>query len=264
MKLSISNLAWHNKDYNKVLKIIKKYNFTGIEIAPTKIWGDWNNISKRKILNYNKAIHGSKLKISSIQSLFFNTNLLLEKKKDETKIIKHFQILIEIAKNLNCKNIVFGSPHFRKKKNLTKIELEKKLIYILKKIEPYLKASNVVLAIEPNPKFYGCNFINKLNEAYRIVKKVGSNNVRIQIDTACIELAGDNFKQINKYLDYANHIHLSEKNLNCLNKNNSLIKKLISLIKKRKWNKWVSIEMMNKNLNEIESSLKIVRNLISK
>ena len=115
MKLSISNLAWNNKKFNKVLKLIKKYEFNGIEILPTKIWHNWSNIDRKKLLKL-KISYSKNLKISSIQSLFYNTDLMLEKDEDEQKIIKHFKNLIKISKLLGCKNLVFGSPSFRKRK----------------------------------------------------------------------------------------------------------------------------------------------------
>lgn len=264
MKLSISNLAWSNKKFDEVLKLIKKYDFDGIEILPTKIWHDWNKIDRKKLLKYKKYLTDRNLRVSSIQSLFYNTNLLLEEDDDEQKIILHFKNLIKISKLLGCKNLVFGSPAFRKRKNITKKEIELKLINIFKKIKPNLKKSNIIVSIEPNPKIYGCNFINKLSDAYKIVKKVKSKNIRIQIDSGCLNLEKENFNQIEKYLKFANHIHLSEKNLSSLNKENLFIKKLIFLLKKKKWKKWVSIEMMNKNLSEIESALKFIKFEISK
>ena len=264
MKLSISNLAWNNKKFNKVLKLIKKYEFNGIEILPTKIWHKWSNIDRKKLLKLKKYLTQKNLKISSIQSLFYNTDLMLEKDEDEQKIIKHFKNLIKISKLLGCKNLVFGSPSFRKRKHKSKKELELKLINIFKKIKPNLEKSQVFVSIEPNPRIYGCNFINKLSDAYRVIKKVRSKNVRIQIDTGCMTLEKENFNQIEKYLRFANHIHLSEKNLSTLKEKNLFIKKLINLLKRKKWKKWVSIEMMNKNLSEIESSLKFIKFEISR
>jgi sugar phosphate isomerase/epimerase len=258
MNLSISNLAWNNRNFDKVLKLLKKYRFNGVEILPTKIWGNWKNIDKKKLLKFRKYLNDKNIKVSSIQSLFFNTNLLLERDEDEKKIIQHFYFLIKIAKTLRCKNLVFGSPAFRKRKKNSKIQQEEKLINILKKLKFFLKKSDVVISIEPNPKKYGCNFINNLDESYKIVKKVKSKNIRIQIDTGCLSLEKENLTQIKKYLNFTNHVHISEKNLDKLNKNNLFIKQLINLLKKRKWKKWISIEMMNINLQEIENSLKFL------
>ena len=38
MKLSISNIGWEKKDDKAVYQFMKKYGFTGLEIAPTRIF----------------------------------------------------------------------------------------------------------------------------------------------------------------------------------------------------------------------------------
>tara|TARA_B110000027_G_C16028818_1_gene259831 strand:- start:48 stop:842 length:795 start_codon:yes stop_codon:yes gene_type:complete len=264
MKLSISNLAWENKNEKKIFKLLKKYNFLGIEILPTKIWGSWENITKKKVITYKKFLDKSNIEVSSIQSLFYNTNLLLERSSDKTKIIKHFKKLIMIATHLRCKNMVFGSPSFRRIQNSNAKNIEKKLIDILHTIKRDLKKNNITISIEPNPKIYGCNFINNLRAANNIIKKVKSENVKIQLDSACVLIEGGTIREMSQYLHKTNHIHLSEKNLLMLDKKNDDIKKLIKLLKEKKWQKWISIEMMNVNLKDIENSMKFVRNEIIK
>ena len=38
MKLSISNIAWAAEDDEKIYEMMKEYSFTGLEIAPTRIF----------------------------------------------------------------------------------------------------------------------------------------------------------------------------------------------------------------------------------
>ena len=38
MKLSISNIAWEEKDDAQIYEWMKQYGFTGLEIAPTRIF----------------------------------------------------------------------------------------------------------------------------------------------------------------------------------------------------------------------------------
>ena len=37
MKLAISNIAWNAKDDTTVYAMMRKYGYTGLEIAPTRI-----------------------------------------------------------------------------------------------------------------------------------------------------------------------------------------------------------------------------------
>ena len=40
MKLSISNIAWDSVNDNKIYNCMKAFGFTGLEIAPTRIFPD--------------------------------------------------------------------------------------------------------------------------------------------------------------------------------------------------------------------------------
>ena len=40
MELSISNIAWESKDDFKVYKLMEKYGYEGLEIAPTRIFSE--------------------------------------------------------------------------------------------------------------------------------------------------------------------------------------------------------------------------------
>jgi D-psicose/D-tagatose/L-ribulose 3-epimerase len=258
MKLSISNLAWENKDIVKIVNMMKKYNFRGMEILPTKIWGSWEKINDKKIISFQKFLNRHNIEVSSIQSLFFKTNLYLEKQSDQLKILRHLKKLIMISRMLNCKNLVFGSPAFRVIKNSTKTLIEKKLLRLFRIIHKDLVKNNIIISIEPNPKFYGCNFINTLSEANKIIKKAKLKNIKIQLDTACVLLENGTLNDMKKYFNEVNHIHLSEKNLTKINQNNNTIKRLIKFLKKKKWKNWISLEMKNVNFREIETSMKFI------
>ena len=52
MKLSISNIAWESNEDKEVFEIIKQYNFSGIELAPSKIFKDPSNVNNSEIKNY--------------------------------------------------------------------------------------------------------------------------------------------------------------------------------------------------------------------
>lgn len=262
MKLSISNLAWKQENDKKVIKLCQKYNFSGIEILPTKIWGTWENINKKKLIKYKKYLKSYGLEVSSIQSLFYKTDFMLERNSDQKKIIKHFKKIIKFARFLGCKNLVFGSPSFRRINSTNYKNLQKNLLNIFKNIKKDLVKNDVTVSIEPNPKKYGCNFINKLKEANTIVKKIKSNKIKIQLDAAGTQLEKDNINNISKYFNEINHVHLSEKNLIKLKKNNFHIRKIIKILKKRKWKKWVSIEMMNLKIKDIESTMKFISKAI--
>ena len=69
-KLFISNLAWENKNFDIVKKLIKFYRFDGIDLAPLKIIGDWKNLKKKSIEN-SRELKKNKIKVNAIQGIYF-------------------------------------------------------------------------------------------------------------------------------------------------------------------------------------------------
>ena len=57
MNLAISNLAWDSKSENSLLKKLKNLGVQGIEIAPTKIWATWDDITEKKTIEYKKKLN---------------------------------------------------------------------------------------------------------------------------------------------------------------------------------------------------------------
>ena len=43
-KLFISNLGWKHCDFKKIIKLIKKNNIKGIDIAPIQLRNNWTKI----------------------------------------------------------------------------------------------------------------------------------------------------------------------------------------------------------------------------
>ena len=72
MKLSISNIAWKSEDDFKVYKLMKKYEYKGLEIAPTRIFSEqpYKKLTEAKIW-YEELNKKYGFTISSMQSIWF-------------------------------------------------------------------------------------------------------------------------------------------------------------------------------------------------
>ena len=72
MKLSISNIAWDKENDDAVYKLMKKYGYTGLEIAPTRVIekNPYNKIEEA--MAWSKALHDQYgFVISSMQSIWY-------------------------------------------------------------------------------------------------------------------------------------------------------------------------------------------------
>ena len=203
--LSISNIAWTEKEEKNVVELLKKEDITKIEIALTKINGTWK-ITKDDLLNFKNKFKN--FEIYSIQSLNYGTsyNLFLE----NSEFLKHIYFVIDCASILGSKILVFGSPKNRYITSNEKNINDNIFIDTMIKIGEKCKQSDIVFCIEPNSKLYSCNYITNSSEAFDILSKINHPNVKLHLDSACMHMESDfNIKNsdVNSLL---NHYHISE------------------------------------------------------
>ena len=50
MKISVSNIAWGNEDYEKFYSLLEHENCQGVELAPSKIWKDIKDVKYNEVV----------------------------------------------------------------------------------------------------------------------------------------------------------------------------------------------------------------------
>ena len=261
-KLSISLLAL--KDFSKLdefLNLIKKNNIKHIELPITKILPNYE-LNKKKIKIFLKKISKYEIKISSLQAIFYKKKFNILEVKDHKKIVKHLTKIILIAKLLKTKNIIFGSPKNRVRRNISNKDAFKIFKSLLNKIRIELIKNDIIFCIEPNSRHYGCDFILNSLDALEFIHYSKIKNLAINFDTGNALLEKDSTKISKKNLKYFRNFQISEKNLKGLkkkdlNKHRKLLKQFN--IKKE----FISLETLNLNFKEIEKNIKLFK-LITK
>ena len=258
-KRSVSLLSL--KDLSKLdefLRLIKLNGINYIELPITKILPNYE-LDKKKINIFLNKISKHKIKVSSIQAIFYKKKFNLLNIKDHTKIVNHIKKIILIAKLLKANNIIFGSPKNRIKGNISNKEAFKILKNLLIKIEIKLIKNNILFCIEPNSKHYGCDFIINSLDALEFIHYSKIKNLAINFDTGNALLEKDKIKILKKNIKYFKNFQISEKNLtglkNDLNKHKKLLKQFD--IKKN----FISLETLNLDLKEIEKNIKLFKSI---
>ena len=115
MKISVSNIAWEHKYLSEYLKLLKQLGCSGVEIAPSCIWKEPINTSKKEIFEFNRNIKKIGLEIVGLHSLLFTRPdlQLFKNKKNRDQTVKYIFQLIDICSYLEGKQLVFGSPKNR-------------------------------------------------------------------------------------------------------------------------------------------------------
>ena len=263
----ISNLAWNNKDLKSIIKLINKYKFDGIDIAPLKILNNWNHI-EQKFQKLSLVFKNKKIKINALQGIFYKTNLNIfeDYNNNFQNIFDHITKIIKLCKILRCKKIIIGSTDFRNPKNLPKKKAKMIFLNFLKKSSKLLKKHKIYFCVETIPMQYNEKFIYNINTLSKIIKGTNSKWIKINFDTSLFH-----HKNMNKLLFLKNarliqNIQITEKNFNYfdkVSKNNILFYKLI---KNKKNFKEISLEIISKktNLIKLEKTFQTVSNLFNR
>jgi len=176
--LAVSNIAWTSEQTDDILKLLKRYNLTQLEIAPTKL-ADWPLIDEQVLA----AALTKPCKYVSCQSILFNTTIELFEHVDA--FLAHYKRVAGICQTLGIRTIVFGSPKQR--------HLRGDPEPLFRQIAEISRAHQVLFCLEPNAKAYGCTWLTNLAETVAFVKDLNEDTIRVNVDTGNYCMEGDTF-----------------------------------------------------------------------
>lgn len=254
MKLAISNIAWAKEYDAQMYAGLQKMGFTGLEIAPTRIW-DMPPYEKKE----EAALWAAGLKeqyglsIVSLQSIWYRrSENLFDSSAERETLLAYTKEAIDFAQAVASGNLVFGCPRNRNRNAdcpLTEEMCMSVAEGFLKELGEYAKEHKTVLAIEPNPPIYHTNFINDTASAFALVEQVGSEGCKVNVDLGTILQNGETLTQLADHIELVNHVHISEPGIAKIEKR-QLHKELAHVLTAAGYAGYVSIEM--KNLENIE------------
>jgi sugar phosphate isomerase/epimerase len=253
MKLSVSNIAWSKEEDEMMYAFLKKSNFSGLEIAPTRIF------EKEPYGNLNDAVFFKNnlsekygLEIASMQSICFGRNEAVFGQESERNSIKDYlKLSMDFANAIDCKNLVFGCP----KNRIIGENQDAIATSFFSELALYSYANNTNLAIEANPEIYGTNFLNTTQQAIDFVKKTNQNGLKINLDLGTIIHNNEDLDVVFNNINLINHIHISEPYLETIQER-PIHKELAKILKAANYQHYVSIEM--KNLNDIKNLKEVI------
>jgi D-psicose/D-tagatose/L-ribulose 3-epimerase len=247
IKFSISNLAWQISDETDVIKVLEDSVFNGVEISILKYFDNIETIHKNQVIELRENWKSRSINITSLQSLLFNKpEFNIFDKLSESNIINYLNRIYEIAVILEIKPMVFGSPKNRLKGSMPNQEALQFAVGFFKKLTSQWSRVGPFLALEANPPLYGCDFVTDNAEAVNLVEMVGNSQFSWHLDYGCAKLAGEDPVNIIKSWEVLpSHVHLSEKNLGPLVKENFAdYVTFLNELEKREYNGIVTLEML--------------------
>lgn len=257
MKTSITNLAWHQEDFNSIIPVLQRNKIEGIEIAPTAIWPNIEDLKLEEVMKFRGYLDSENISVSGIQSLCFgHPELQVFDRATWPKFYEHLDRVFTVGEALGAKIAVFGSPKNRIKGRLDNEEANKIAESFFENLIPILKEKNIQLALEPNAAEYGADFLTNYREVINFHDRLNSPWVVPQIDTGCMWLAGeDPVQSFNDLIP--DHIHLSVPYLELV-PGDFDFQNFLKVVLSSKYEGWIVIEMLRKSdsvINDVDKTL---------
>ena len=241
MKLSISNIAWKQEQDIEVYQLMKEYGFTGLEIAPTRIFLErpYEQLEKAKRWAEDlKSRYG--FDVPSMQSIWFGrSEKLFGTVEEREALVSYTKMAVDFAESVGCRNLVFGCPKNRIKSEEASEDIA---VEFFKTVGDYASTKNIKIGIEANPEIYGTNYLNATEQAIRLIKMVGLSGVGLNLDFGTIIHNGENLDIVAENISLISHVHISEPNLAEI-QHRPQHKELARLLKNGGYNGFVSVEM---------------------
>lgn len=254
MKLSISNIAWNAGEDAKVYVLMRKYGYSGLEIAPTRIFSQnpYDRLEEAGVWSrglYDR--HG--FQISSMQSIWHGRSENMFQSPKQRDILEEYtKKAIDFASAIGCPNLVFGCPRNR---NIPEEKTEWGAVEFFRKIASYALYKHTAIGIEANPVIYHTNYINDTKAALSLLKQVNSDGFKLNLDTGAMAWNKEKPEILAGSIGKIGHVHISEPGLMPI-KDWGFCKELCQVLKAEGYGGFISIEMKQcKDENMLEHIL---------
>lgn len=240
MKRSISNIAWDESFDEEMYETLRKMEFQGIEIAPTRVIKENPYDKMEEAQKFQQKMKKNGLCISSMQSIWYGRNEKIFGSKEERKtLLAYTKKAIDFASVIKCKNLVFGCP-----RNRSVLEGSDKstAVPFFRELGEYALSKGTVVGMEANPVIYNTNYVNTTKEALELIREVSSEGFRLNLDLGTMIYNEEQVELLKGSADLINHIHISEPNLKPIEVR-QLHKQLAAFLQEENYTGFVSIEM---------------------
>ena len=114
LKLAISNIAWDKADDEAVYAAMQQNGFTGLEIAPTRIFPEYpyENLTGAALFG-GYLLNRWGFHVPSMQSIWYGQTGNIFNPADAEHLLDYTAEAFQFAHSLNCPSLVFGCPKNR-------------------------------------------------------------------------------------------------------------------------------------------------------
>lgn len=247
MKKAFSQIAWSMPDAPAVHALLLAHGFTGIEVAPTKIWPDWVGATPAAAAAYQRALAAEGLTVPALQAILFGkpNARLFGTPEQQAEFVEHLTLVAQLANALEAPVVVIGAPKNRLRGDLSSTEADSLALPIFEWLGSVFQRMGSCLCIEANPADYGCDYLTTTTQVRDMVVRVGSPGIGLHVDTAQLLMGGEH---LSSFVDDGacpiRHVHLSEPFLEPLDRSAKVAHRdNMATLEQARYTGWVSVEM---------------------
>lgn len=259
-KLSISNIGWEPEEDDLIYEIMQKHGFTGLEIAPTRIFPEdpYNKYIEAKSWS-EKVKRKYGFVIPSMQSIWYGRQERIFGTIEERKIlIDYTKKAIDFAVAIGCKNLVFGCPRNRRLPESSDSQIA---VDFFGELGDYAAKKGTIIGMEANPPIYNTNYINDTVAALDLIDQVASVGFKLNLDVGTLIQNNEDVTDLIGKIHLVSHVHISEPGLKPIKERNLHIE-LNRILETEDYRGFVSIEMGRpENISVLEDKMDYIRSV---
>ena len=245
-RFAVSNLVWPDADQNAAIAFARDLGFQGLELAPVKAWGGWEQARPADATALRRRLADKQLTIAALQGICHGVDglALFESGTARQRLANHLCRVAEFAAACGGVPCVFGAPRLRDPGDLGREAAMDSAAEFFAALAPVFQAAGSCLSFEANPERYGCRFATHTAEAAELVRRVGQPGFALQIDTGTVLMNGEDPVALRSLLPLASHVHLSEPDLMVLTPDRATAHRPIAaVVQGAGYAGWLSAEM---------------------
>ena len=259
-KLAISNIAWAPEDDEAVYALMHRYRFTGLEIAPTRIFPDdpYEDLDRAKA--WSDALRAELgFDIPSMQSIWYGRkeNFFVSQ-EDFDALTSYTRKALDFAKTCDILNLVFGCPRNR---NVPEGKDSGMGFIFFSHIGRLASRRERCIGLEANPPMYNTNYINTTEEALDMIDDVQEPGFGLNLDLGTVIANSESLNILHHRVMQISHVHISEPGLKPIVPR-PIHAELAGILRKENYNRYISIEMGRvESLAVLEEAMQYVRGI---